>query len=59
MYFVTFILFLMEILLATTEDPDLGLHCLSMTLLRVSSLQWVRKPIFSFQGEDAKDKQEA
>ena len=44
-YFVAFILFLMEILLANNIDPgqipdhvvsDLDLHCLSMTLLRVS-----------------------
>ena len=44
-YFVAFILFLWKILLANTVDPDqmphyvasdLGLHCLSTTLLRVS-----------------------
>ena len=44
-YFVTFILFFMEILLANTVDPDqtphyvvsdLGLHCLPMTFLHIS-----------------------
>ena len=44
-YFVAFILFLMENLLANNVDPDqmpnyvasyLGLHCLPITLLRVS-----------------------
>ena len=44
-YFVTFILFLIKILLANTVDPDqtphyvasdLVLHCLPMTFLRVS-----------------------
>ena len=44
-YFFTFIQFLMENSLANTVDPDqtphyvasnLGLHCLPMTLLRVS-----------------------
>ena len=44
-HFVAFILFLMEILLENIVDPDqtshyvasdLGLHCLPMTLLRVS-----------------------
>ena len=60
----------MEILLANIVDPDqmphyvasdLGLHCLLMTLLQVSKLEWVSKPIpvLSFQGEDAQDKQEA
>ena len=45
-YFVAFILFLMENPVSNTVDPDqmphyvafdLGLHCLPMTLLRVSS----------------------
>ena len=35
-YFVAFILFMMEIQLANDVDPDLSLHCLLMTLLRVS-----------------------
>ena len=44
-YFVTFILFLMKIILVNNVDPDqmphyvasdLSLHCLPMTLLRVS-----------------------
>ena len=39
MYFIAFILFMMEILLANNVDPDvasdLSLHFLPMTLLRV------------------------
>ena len=50
-YFVAFILFLMEKLLANTVDPDqtlqylapdLGLHCLPMTYLWVSRQEWVK-----------------
>ena len=29
-------------LFANSEDPDLGLHCLLITFLRVSRLQWVK-----------------
>ena len=41
----------MDVLFANSEDPDqtshsaasdLGLHCLPITLLRVSGLQWVK-----------------
>ena len=30
-----------------SAEPDLGLHCMPFTLLRVSRLQWVKAPIDS------------
>ena len=46
-------------LFANSEDPDqmphsavsdLGLHCLPITLLRVSRLQWVKGPLAVYKG---------
>ena len=56
----------MAILLANSEDPDqmphsvasdLGLHCLSITLLQVSRLQWVN--IIAYANADATKKKKS
>ena len=40
-------------LFANSGDPDLGLHCLPVTLLQISRLQWV-KGMNKISGETVK-----